>query len=163
RPHQPARAGDPGAGDSEGPPGQSGGAAHHSADARARDTLVACPVEAAPGRAAAAVRTGGDEVADARRSHGMRSGGRATGAARGQRAAALEALGDDEGAARELAELLARIGPQPALEARLAGVRDAARRAAHFSLLGAAAARVEHSPIVVSAFARVALRPPVLA
>src|SRR5436305_210576 len=83
--------------------------------------------------------------------------------ARAQRAAALEALGDDEGAARELAELLARIGPQPALEARLAGLRDAARRAAHFSLLGAAAARVEHSPIVVSAFAHVALRPPVLA
>src|SRR6267378_1440545 len=65
-------------------------------------------------------------------------------------AAALEALGDDEGAARELAELLARIGPQPALQARLAGLRDAARRAAHFSLLGAAAARVEHSPIVAN-------------
>jgi tetratricopeptide (TPR) repeat protein len=83
--------------------------------------------------------------------------------AHAQRAAALEALGDDEGAARELAELLARIGPQPALQARLAGLRDASRRAAHFSLLGAAAARVEHSPIVANAFARAVLRPPVLA
>jgi tetratricopeptide (TPR) repeat protein len=83
--------------------------------------------------------------------------------ARAQRAAALEVLGDDEGAARELSELLARIGPQPALQARLAGLRDAARRAAHLSLLGAAAARIEHSPIVASAFARVALRPPVIA
>jgi len=44
--------------------------------------------------------------------------------ARAQRAAALEALGDDEGAARELAELLARLGPQPALHARLAGLRE---------------------------------------
>jgi tetratricopeptide (TPR) repeat protein len=83
--------------------------------------------------------------------------------ARAQRAAALEALGDDEGAARELSELLARIGPQPALQARLGGLREAAGRAAHSSLLGAAAVRVEHSPVVASAFARVAVRPPVLA
>src|SRR2546422_11632426 len=79
--------------------------------------------------------------------------------ARAQRAAALEALGDDEGAARELAELLARIGPSPALHARLAGLREAARRAAHFSLLGASTARVEHSPLGGTAFARAALRP----
>jgi len=83
--------------------------------------------------------------------------------ARAQRAAALEALGDDEGAARELSELLARAGPQPALQARLVGLREAARRAAHMSLLGAASARVEHSPIVTGAFARVALRPPAIA
>jgi tetratricopeptide (TPR) repeat protein len=78
--------------------------------------------------------------------------------ARAQRAAALEALGDDEGAARELAELLARIGPSPALHARLAGLRDAARRAAHFSLLGAAAARVAQSPLVGTSFAPAARR-----
>ncbi|MFL5310036.1 MAG: hypothetical protein ACJ79H_06220 [Myxococcales bacterium] len=80
--------------------------------------------------------------------------------ARAQRAAALEALGDDDGAARELSELLARTGPQPALHARLAVLRDAARRAAHLSVLGAPAARVEHSPLVAGTFARAALRPP---
>ena len=48
-----------------------------------------------------------------------------------QRAAALEALGDDDGAARELAELLARTGPQPALQARLSGLREAARSLGH--------------------------------
>jgi len=83
--------------------------------------------------------------------------------ARAQRAAALEALGDDEGAAGELAALLTRLGPQPALHARLAGLREAARRAAHASLLGAPAASVEHGPVVAGAFARAALRPPVLA
>jgi len=83
--------------------------------------------------------------------------------ARAQRAAALEALGDDEGAARELAELLARIGPSPALHARLAGLRDAARRAAHVSLLGAPAARVPDSPLVGTAFAPGPLRPPLIA
>src|SRR5216683_2859532 len=83
--------------------------------------------------------------------------------ARAQRAAALEALGDDEGAAGELAALLTRLGPQPALHARLAGLREAARRAAHASLLGAPAARVEHSPVVAGAFARTAQRPPGLA
>jgi len=82
--------------------------------------------------------------------------------ARAQRAAALEALGDDEGAASELAELLARIAPSPALHARLAGLREAARRAAHFSLLGAALSRVENSPLVGAIFARAALPPPVL-
>src|SRR5881398_3285790 len=42
--------------------------------------------------------------------------------ARAQRAASLEALGDDEGAARELRELLKRIGPQIGLQARLAAI-----------------------------------------
>jgi tetratricopeptide (TPR) repeat protein len=79
--------------------------------------------------------------------------------ARAQRAAALEALGDDDGAARELAELLARTGPQPALQARLGAIRDAARRAAHRSLLGAPAARIEHSPLVSAAFVRAAVQP----
>jgi tetratricopeptide (TPR) repeat protein len=83
--------------------------------------------------------------------------------ARAQRAAALEALGDDEGAARELSELLARVGPQPALQARLVGLRDAAHLAAQKSLLGAASARVEHSPIVAGAFARVAVPHPAIA
>ena len=79
--------------------------------------------------------------------------------ARAQRAAALEALGDDDGAARELAELLARSGPQPALQARLGGLRDAARRAAHRSLLGSPANRLEQSPLVQPAFARAAVQP----
>jgi tetratricopeptide (TPR) repeat protein len=83
--------------------------------------------------------------------------------ARAQRAAALEALGDDDGAARELSELLARIGPQPALQARLEGLREAARRAAHASLLGSPAARAEGNSLIGSAFARVASQPPVVA
>src|SRR2546426_10948320 len=41
--------------------------------------------------------------------------------ARAQRAAALEAFGDDEGAARELRELLSRLGPPPAPSARPSG------------------------------------------
>ena len=83
--------------------------------------------------------------------------------ARAQLAAALEALGDDGGAARELAELLARIGPQPALSARLSGLREAARRAAHLSLLGAPAASLQASPLIGSAFARVAAAGPAVA
>jgi tetratricopeptide (TPR) repeat protein len=74
--------------------------------------------------------------------------------ARAQLAAALEALGDDEGAARELSELLARIGPQPALSARLLGLHDAARRAAHRSLLGSPLSRLGTNPLLASAFAR---------
>jgi tetratricopeptide (TPR) repeat protein len=74
--------------------------------------------------------------------------------ARAQLAAALEALGDDDGAARELAELLARIGPQPALSARLDGLREAARRAAHRSVLGSPLARLGANTLVSSAFVR---------
>ncbi len=80
--------------------------------------------------------------------------------ARAQRAAALEALGDDEGAAQDLAELLARIGPQPALQVRLEGLREAARRAAHRSLLGLPVGRLSQSPLVGSAFAPSAAPPP---
>jgi tetratricopeptide (TPR) repeat protein len=72
--------------------------------------------------------------------------------ARAQLAAALQALGDDEGAARELAELLARIGPQPALSARLLGLEQAARRAAHLSLLGSPLSRLGANILVSSAF-----------
>lgn len=79
--------------------------------------------------------------------------------ARAQRAAALGALGDEAGAARELSELLARTGPQPALQARLAGLREAARRAEHQSLLGSPANRLEHSPLIQPAFARAAVQP----
>jgi tetratricopeptide (TPR) repeat protein len=79
--------------------------------------------------------------------------------ARAQRAAALEALGDDAGAARELSELLARTGPQPALQARLGGLREAAHGAAHRGLLGSSAARLEHDPLVQAAFARAAVQP----
>lgn len=74
--------------------------------------------------------------------------------ARAQLAAALDALGDDEGAARELAALLERLGPQPALAARLIGLQDAARRAAQKRLVGNAAARLQGSPLVGSALSR---------
>jgi hypothetical protein len=74
--------------------------------------------------------------------------------ARAQLAAALDALGDDEGAARELSELLARIGPQPALSARLLGLKEAARKAAHRSLLGSPLSRLGTNPLLASAFAR---------
>jgi hypothetical protein len=74
--------------------------------------------------------------------------------ARAQRAAALEALGDDEGAASELKELLSRIGPQPALSARLSGLEQSARRAAARRLIGAPLARLPASPLIGSALAR---------
>jgi Flp pilus assembly protein TadD len=74
--------------------------------------------------------------------------------ARAQRAAALEAMGDDAGAARELSELLKRIGPQPALFARLAGLEAAAARAAARRMLGKPLAALVTSPLVTSAFAR---------
>jgi hypothetical protein len=74
-------------------------------------------------------------------------------AARGQLAAALEALGDDAGAARELQELIARVGPQPVLLPRLDSLRTAAARAAAHALLGAPLPRVGASPLVANAFA----------
>lgn len=74
--------------------------------------------------------------------------------ARAQLAAALQALGDDAGAARELAGLLARLGPQPALAARRIGLEDSARRAAQKRLLGAAPSRLAASPLVGTALAR---------
>jgi tetratricopeptide (TPR) repeat protein len=74
--------------------------------------------------------------------------------ARAQRAAALEALGDDEGAAAELDQLLLRLGPQPALTARGLGLREAARRASARRLVGNAAARLAASPVVGTALAR---------
>jgi len=74
--------------------------------------------------------------------------------ARAQRAAALEALGDDDGAARELGELLSRIGPQPALSARLAGLEKSALRAASRRLIGAPIQRLQSSPLIGSVFSR---------
>src|SRR5882762_8689448 len=73
--------------------------------------------------------------------------------ARAQRAAALEALGDDDGAARELRELLSRIGPQPALSARLFSLEQSAQRAASRRLLGASPGRLAASPLIGSALA----------
>jgi hypothetical protein len=70
--------------------------------------------------------------------------------ARAQRAAALEALGDDEGAARELDELLHRIGPMPALQARYIGLGESARRARERRLLGNNAARLSTSPLATA-------------
>lgn len=67
--------------------------------------------------------------------------------ARAQRAAALEALGDDLGAAHELDELLHRIGPQPALQARYIALGESARRSRERRLVGNAAARLASSPL----------------
>ena len=74
--------------------------------------------------------------------------------ARAQRAAALEAIGDDEGAAHELRELLKRLGPQPALHARLARTEESARRASARRLVGNPAARLAANPLVGAALAR---------
>jgi len=73
--------------------------------------------------------------------------------ARAQRAAALEALGDDEGAAHELEQLLRRTGPQPALNVRLAALRDHAQAAARRRLAGAPFARAASSHVVGRTFA----------
>src|SRR5260370_26890460 len=81
--------------------------------------------------------------------------------ARAQLAAALEALGDDAGAARELSELLQRLGPQPALAARQLGLEEAARRAATRRLLGGSPSRLSGRPLVGSAPARSIGAPPV--
>ena len=70
--------------------------------------------------------------------------------ARAQRAAALEALGDDEGAARELDELLHRIGPNLTLQARFIGLGESARRARERRLIGNAAARLASSPLATA-------------
>lgn len=74
--------------------------------------------------------------------------------ARAQRAAALEVLGDDEGAAHELEQLLLRLGPQLALHARLQGLREAARRATQKRLLLAPLPRLQGSHLVGAVFAR---------
>ena len=74
--------------------------------------------------------------------------------ARAQLAAALQALGDDAGAARELSGLLARLGPQPALAARQIALEDSASRAARRRLLGAAPSRLASSPLVGTALVR---------
>ena len=67
--------------------------------------------------------------------------------ARAQRAAALEALGDDAGAAGELAELLRRIGPNLPLQARSSALGESARRARERRLLGNPAGRLAQSPL----------------
>jgi tetratricopeptide (TPR) repeat protein len=74
--------------------------------------------------------------------------------ARAQRAAALEALGDDAGAAFELGELLKQLGPQPALSARLIGLQDAAVRASKRRLLGKPLSALSMSPLIGTALAR---------
>src|SRR5260221_5018210 len=70
--------------------------------------------------------------------------------ARAQRAAALEALGDDEGAARDLDELLKRIGPNLPLQARSVALSESARRARERRLIGNDAARLASSPLAKS-------------
>jgi hypothetical protein len=74
--------------------------------------------------------------------------------ARAQRAAALAAVGDDDGAAQDLRELLALLGPQPSLSARLYALEQSAQNAASRRLIGAAPARLTASPLVGSALAR---------
>ncbi len=74
--------------------------------------------------------------------------------ARAQRAAALAALGDDEGAARDLREVLQRLGPQPSLSARLYSLEQAAKDAASRRLIGSNPARLSASPLIGSALAR---------
>jgi tetratricopeptide (TPR) repeat protein len=70
--------------------------------------------------------------------------------ARAQRAAALEALGDDEGAAREWDELLHRTGPMPALQARYIALGESARRSRARRLLGNGVSRLPASPLASS-------------
>lgn len=74
-------------------------------------------------------------------------------ASRAHLAAALEALGDDAGAAHHLDELLKRLGPQPALTARVLGIRASARTAAAKRLAGAPPQRLAASTLAHS-FAR---------
>jgi tetratricopeptide (TPR) repeat protein len=74
--------------------------------------------------------------------------------ARAQRAAALEALGDDAGAADDLRELILRVGPQPALSARLFGLEASAQRAAARRLIGGLPMRLAHSPLIGTALSR---------
>ena len=74
--------------------------------------------------------------------------------ARAQLAATLQALGDDVGAAREVAELLGRIGPQPALAARRVRLEESARQAEQRRLLGGPLSRLAVSPLVGSAMVR---------
>ena len=50
--------------------------------------------------------------------------------------------------------MLARLGPQPALAARLQGIEEAARRAVHRSLLGSPVSRLGANVLVTSAFVR---------
>ena len=72
--------------------------------------------------------------------------------ARAQLAAALEALGDDAGAAAELTGLLARIGPQLALSLRLKELIRAAARAEHVRLVGGPSGALRASPLVGTVF-----------
>lgn len=74
--------------------------------------------------------------------------------ARAQRAAALEALGDDAGAAEDLRDLLRRVGPQPALSARLFGLEGSAQRAAARRLIGGLPSRLARSPLIGTALSR---------
>jgi len=74
--------------------------------------------------------------------------------ARAQRAAALEALGDDAGAAEDLRELLRRMGPQPALSARLFGLEGSAQRAAARRLIGGLPSGLAHSALIGTALSR---------
>jgi hypothetical protein len=66
----------------------------------------------------------------------------------------LAALGDDEGAAQDLREVLQGLGPQPSLSARLYSLEQAAKDAASRRLIGANPARLAASPLVGSALAR---------
>ena len=74
--------------------------------------------------------------------------------ARAQRAAALEALGDDLGAADELRTLLESLGPQPALHARRIAIEQAAARAADQRLVGNSVRHLLGSALIGTTFTR---------
>lgn len=73
--------------------------------------------------------------------------------ARAQRASALEALGDDEGAAREIGGVLSRIGPHVTLHARREAARERAQLARRRRLVGSPMARLRSSHLVGAVFA----------
>ena len=74
--------------------------------------------------------------------------------ARAQRAAALEALGDDAGAAADLRTLLESLGPQPALHARRISIEQSAARAADQRLVGGSVRHLLGSALIGTTFTR---------
>ena len=72
--------------------------------------------------------------------------------ARAQRAGALEAMGDDEGAVRELDKLLSMLGPNPTFHMRREAARERAKVSGRQRLVGAPNARLRASHTVGAVF-----------
>ena len=72
--------------------------------------------------------------------------------ARAQRAGALEAMGDDEGAVRELDKLLAAVGPHPNFHVRRDAARERAKISGRARLVGAPSQRLRASHTVGAVF-----------